>query len=275
MNLFKNTVRSLLRRAGFELLHRTDDPVLAELRELHETLRLNSHDRLRWSDSLAQPAAHACLRHLLQLHQIDLLLDVGANQGQFARLARLVGYQGEIVSFEPLSRYHEDLRRAAALDGRWRIVPGAIGSEAAELELNVYENDSFSSLHPINAAGQSRFGGLVNVTGVERVRVQTLDSLWPELSGGATRRVMLKTDTQGHDLAVLAGAGLVLRDTHAIFTEASIQPIYAGTPLFFELAAWLQARGFLLSGVFPLAHRPENLSLIEIDAFFTKAVERS
>jgi len=266
----KTLIRAGVRRAGFELLHRTDDSVLTELRELHESLRLDPHNRTHWSDVLAQPAAHACLRHMLQLHRIDLLLDVGANQGQFARLARGVGYTGEIISFEPLSHYHEKLHAAAASDGRWRILPVAIGRESAEMDLNVCANDSFSSLHAANAAGQARFGGQMAVSRVERVQVRTLDSLWPELGGGLQRRVMLKTDTQGHDLEVLAGASDVLRDTHALVTEASIQPIYAGTPLFFEVAAWLESRGFVLSGIFPMAHRPEDLAVIEVDAFFTK-----
>jgi FkbM family methyltransferase len=270
MSKLKDTFRSLLRRAGFELLHRNDDPVLAELRKLHETLRLELGNRIRWSDTLARPAAHACLRHLLELHRIDLLLDVGANQGQFAQLARHVGYTGEIVSFEPLSRYREVLRKAANEDGRWRIIASAVGSQAAELDLNVCADDSFSSLHTLNDSARARFGGHVAVDSVERVSVCTLDSLWPELDQGRGRRVLLKTDTQGHDLAVLSGASAVLPWTCAVVTEAAIQPIYAGAPRFVEIAAWLERAGFVLSGVFPTSHRPEDLSLIEVDAFFTK-----
>ncbi len=95
----KQFIRGLLRRGGFELLHASDDPVLAELRRLHETLRLNS-DPVPWDDSLPQPAMQAHLRNLLQLHRIDLVLDVGANRGQFARLVRQLGFLGRIVSFE-------------------------------------------------------------------------------------------------------------------------------------------------------------------------------
>jgi FkbM family methyltransferase len=271
----KNLLRSLLRRAGYDLVHRSDDSVLAELRALQDSLRLAPHDHLRWSDSLAVPASHACLRHLLRLQKIDLLIDVGANRGQFARLARQVGYTGEIVSFEPLSRYHPDLRAAAAADGRWRIFPVAAGSENTAMDLNVAANDVFSSLHPISDTGQARFGAQMAVGAVERVQVRTLDSLWPELSGGVTRRVLLKTDTQGHDLEVLGGATQVLGSTHALMTEASIQNIYAGTPRFFDVTSWLESRGFALSGVFPMSHRVEDLAVIEVDAFFTRPLVSS
>ncbi|MBC7365672.1 MAG: FkbM family methyltransferase [Undibacterium sp.] len=266
----RKILRSLLHRAGYDLIHRSDDSVLVELRALQDILRLAPQDYLRWSDSLAIPASHACLRHLLRIKQIDLLIDVGANRGQFARLARQVGYTGEIASVEPLSRYHPDLRAAAAADGRWRIFPMAAGSENTARDLNVAANDVFSSLYPISEAGRARFGAQMAVGSVERVQVRTLDSLWPEISGGTPRRVLLKTDTQGHDLEVLGGATQVLGSTHALMTEASIQNIYAGTPRFFEVATWLESRGFALSGVFPMSHRAEDLALIEVDAFFTR-----
>jgi len=266
----KKLFRSTLRRLGFELLHRDDDPILTELRELHETLRLEPHNRVLWDDSLPQPAAHACLRNLIQLHGIDLVLDVGANRGQFAHLVRRIGYSGEIVSFEPLARCQSELCAAAATDGHRKIVPVALGSASAELDLHVYNDDTFSSLHIINATGHNRFQELAVETKTEHVIVRKLDDFWPELCGKAKRRVLLKTDTQGHDLSVLVGATETLLSTYAVITEAAFQPIYIGSPLFAEIAAWLDARGFVVSGLFPISHRPEDLALIELDAFFTR-----
>ena len=148
----------------------------------------------------------------------------------------------------------------------------ALGSASAELELHVYSDDTFSSLHTINPTGHARFHELVAETKIERVPVRTLDDLWPELGGGAERRVLLKTDTQGHDLSVLAGSTTPLLSTYAVITEAAFQPIYAGAPLFAETAEWLNARGFVVSGLFPISHRAEDLALIELDAFFTRRV---
>jgi hypothetical protein len=42
------------------------------------------------------------LREMLTQLEIDCILDVGANRGQFARELRRIGFRGLIFSFEPL-----------------------------------------------------------------------------------------------------------------------------------------------------------------------------
>jgi FkbM family methyltransferase len=266
----KAIIRSMLRHIGYELVHRNVDPILAEIRAIHENLRLCPGNDLSWADTLSAPAAHACIRSMLRLHQIDLVLDVGANRGQFARLLRRLGYAGDIVSFEPLAKYRSELAVAAAADRRWRIIPLAMGNAVAELDLHVCKDDAFSSLHPVNDIARSRFGDLVAEKHVERVSVRRLDDQWPALSEGRPRNVLLKSDTQGHDLAVLEGATAVLSSTRAIVTEAAFVPLYEQAPLFPQVSSWLAARGFALSGIFPISHHPEDLTLIETDCVFTR-----
>jgi FkbM family methyltransferase len=268
----KQLIRQLLRRSGFELLHHSADPVLTQMRLLHERLRLQPGNALEWDDSLSHPPAASHLRNLLELHQIDLVLDVGANRGQFAGLVRELGFKGRLVSFEPQSALQTVLKAAAAGDPEWIIMPCAVGSDNGTLSLQVFRNDAFSSLHAINAFGRQRFTGLVAEERTEQVEIRTLDSLWPEIADSTPRRVLLKTDTQGHDLAVLQGATAVLGSTKAILTEAALQRIYDDAPLYGELAAWLAARDFVPSGLYPISHRPEDLALIEMDAFFTRTI---
>ena len=69
---------------------------------------------------------------------IDVVLDVGANTGQFAQALRAQGYHGHIVSFEPLSDAHAALVAAADSDPLWDVAERcAIGAQDGWAEINI------------------------------------------------------------------------------------------------------------------------------------------
>lgn len=63
------------------------------------------------------------LVRILDHHGIDVVLDVGANVGQYAARLRQGGWSGRIVSFEPLPDAHATLEAAAAPDALWEVAP--------------------------------------------------------------------------------------------------------------------------------------------------------
>jgi FkbM family methyltransferase len=271
----KQLLRSLIRRAGFEPLHCTEDPVLQSLLNAYNELRLNPEDSQRWSLLLPRLSSLFHLRHTLRLEKIDLLVDVGANSGQFALDARRTGYQGEIISFEPLSNYHEHLKILALKDTKWRIFPYALGSESSELTLNVYKDDSFSSFHQVNESAKSAFGEMVELDRLENVKVFTIDQIAEEIGLTPNRRIFLKTDTQGHDVDVLKGACHSLKYVRGILTEAAVASLYDGCSTFEELSELLLAMEFVYGGMFPISFIPETLELIELDCYFSRKSKKS
>src|SRR5687768_10945849 len=70
---------------------------------------------------------------------IDLVLDVGANEGYTGAEFRSHGYTGRIVSFEPLSRTFRGLQRAASGDSLWECRQLALGDCDQLLPMNVCE----------------------------------------------------------------------------------------------------------------------------------------
>src|SRR5581483_475032 len=89
-------------------------------------------------------AAH--LADLFAALQIDCVLDVGANTGQYYDFLRhRVGYAGLIVSFEPVEQNIAILRERSRLDPRWSIEPYALGSDEGAHEFNVMRSTLFSS----------------------------------------------------------------------------------------------------------------------------------
>ena len=80
----------------------------------------------RWRLRRLEESAH--LASLLNLLRVDCVLDVGANIGQYHEFLRVhVGYEGHIVSFEPIAEMYEGLQAAAAQDDKWTVHRLALG----------------------------------------------------------------------------------------------------------------------------------------------------
>ena len=80
---------------------------------IRQSLRRLGYDLHRFLPAASPDAA---LQKALSHFRIDLVLDVGANTGQFGKRLRTLGYAGEIISFEPLADAHALLQAAAAAD---------------------------------------------------------------------------------------------------------------------------------------------------------------
>lgn len=269
MYYLRKKIRKAVKYFGFELLHYSNDVVLSRMLSIYNALRL-SKNALLWDDLLPTVASLSHLRNLIVINRIDLVIDIGANYGQFAAQLRSLGYKGEIVSFEPLARYREKLEVDAEADGNWRFYPLALGGRDDELELTVSSSDDFSSLHETNALGESRFGEMMHSVSKEMVSVKTLDGLWEEIIKNPGRKILLKTDTQGHDLEVLRGGSKALAAICTVVAEISFQPIYKNSPKSEEIIGELSKYGFVLSGIYPISHTPEDMLMIEADAYFVK-----
>lgn len=79
------------------------------------------------------PSLRAHLRNVIHRHAIDVVIDVGANDGQFALLLRSEGFRGTIYSFEPVNSTYEQLRRIAQHDANWEVFNTAQGCARALL----------------------------------------------------------------------------------------------------------------------------------------------
>jgi FkbM family methyltransferase len=206
------------------------------------------------------------LRDLLKHLEIDCVLDVGANVGQYHDFLRdKVLYDGPIVSFEPVGRHVELLRRRASTDRDWHVEGYALGGREGELPINVMASDQFSSfLQPDNSRTRA-YDGLNEPTHVETVTVHTLDVVLPMLRERLNfDRPYLKLDTQGFDMEVLQGGRDSLPDVRALQTEASIIGIYKGMPDYMDTIRYLDERGFDVTGFYPVSRDP-SLRLIEFD----------
>ncbi len=207
------------------------------------------------------------LAQLLERNRIDLVLDVGANDGQFASRLRAIGYSGRICSFEPVSKCYATLAASAARDSKWSVYKTAMGRAPGTATINIFEASDLSSFLKPNAFGPSAFEKM-KIEASEEVPVQTLDAFMKE-HVAPEARVFLKMDTQGFDLEVFAGLQDRIGQVAGIVSELSLTPIYEGMPDFLQALAEFRRRGFSVSGMFPV-NRAADLSLIEMDCCFVR-----
>lgn len=205
---------------------------------------------------------------LMERYGIDLVLDVGANTGQYAKLLRKAGYSGQIVSFEPLSAAFSRLARSASRDPRWRAVNLGLGGRDTTATLHVSGDSQASSVQrmlPLHEEVAPYFSPV----GEERIAIRKLDSIWgdhvPEGSG-----VYLKLDTQGFEKQVLRGAARSLDRVQAIQIEISIEPLYEGGFLLPDVLRWMRRRGFSLMSIeYGFCH-PETGQMLQMDGIFAR-----
>jgi FkbM family methyltransferase len=212
--------------------------------------------------------ATALRSHLTTLFSnlnINCVLDVGANKGQFARMIRRTGFDGRIISFEPVSQNFALLTEQMAGDSNWQGHQLALGASDGEAEINVTQKSVFSSFFQPNQYSLGRFGEESAIAHQETVQVRTLGGLFDSLVKEIEQpRVFLKMDTQGFDLDVLRGASSVLNRVCALQTELSMIPIYDGAPSYLEALAFLEASKYQFTGFYAV-NRDQRLRVAEFD----------
>jgi len=199
---------------------------------------------------------------------INTVLDVGANNGQFARLARAVFPSADIYSFEPLPDCFAALRSALPGDTKFFPFECGIGSQEQKLEFfRSFHSPSSSflkmeELHkkafPYTKGGQSKES--------IPVQVKTLDGSLADrkLAGN----ILLKIDVQGYEMEAIEGAKGIMAKTKIAILEMSFATLYAGQPLFHDVYEKMHELGFRFHGSLAQMLHPETGEVMQTDAIF-------
>jgi FkbM family methyltransferase len=237
-------IRKLIRKAGFDIVRY---PYLFTQRQ--------SLDKDLISNRLK----------LLKHFEVDLVLDVGANEGQYGKNLRKNGFEGKIISFEPLPTAFEVLSKKAQDDGLWEVNNFALGETIGELSFNVAGNSVSSSFlemenaHTVSAP-ESRY-----VTS-RVVPVKTLDLLFEKYTG--YKKIYLKLDVQGFERHVLNGVSRHFHMIKGIQIEMSLIPLYKGEETFFEFSKFLLDAGFQLKSLEPGFFDSKTGQLLQVDGIW-------
>jgi len=194
------------------------------------------------------------------------VVDIGANRGQFALVARRRLPQARILSFEPLPAASAKFRAVFAGDDRVTLHEVAIGPAPGNATIHISRRDDSSSLLPITATQVALFPGTAEVA-TTIVRVAPLREFISAAKIEAP--ALLKVDVQGYELQALRGCEDLLNRFAYVYAECSFMELYAGQALADEVIAWLRERGFKLRGVHNMDYDPGGRA-IQADFLFAR-----
>ena len=200
---------------------------------------------------------------------VTVLLDVGANEGQYVGYLRNAGWTGRIVSFEPVAAVHATLKANAARDPAWEVAPAmALGAEEGEADIIVSNESDMSSMLPLKDE-ILRVSPSSAAAGKETVTVRTLDGVFDQFVE-TDDRAFLKIDTQGYERAVLDGAAQSLPKLAGLQVELSLTPLYEGEADWRVLVERIEAAGFALSFVLPGYYDRHLKRMLQFDGVFMR-----
>jgi FkbM family methyltransferase len=207
----------------------------------------------------------------LKSRQVNVVLDVGANSGQYARSLRAADFEGRIVSFEPLSRPFSILKSAVVGDPLWDCRQCALGDHDGTIAINVSGDAGVSSsVLPMLSSHQDAYprGDYI---GTEEAAISRLDSVTADILR-PDDVAFLKIDVQGFEKQVLAGAeSTVNHHCIGMQLELSFMPLYEGDMPIQEALDLTYSLGFRLRGYMPFFMDVRDGRVLQADGVFFRA----
>jgi FkbM family methyltransferase len=207
-------------------------------------------------------------KKLLEHHKITKILDVGANEGQYAEQTQKLGFKGGIISFEPVKSVFEKLNKKTQKNRFWSAYNYGLGNKNEQVLINISKNTFSSSLleimpNHVKGAPESKY------THQEKVIIKTLDEVYNEIVDDSDV-VFLKIDVQGFERNVIEGSKNSLKFIKGIQLEMSLEELYKGEMLFDDTIKLLKSEGFNLHSLENGFYNDETGKLLQVDGFFFK-----
>lgn len=207
------------------------------------------------------------LTDFIESRRIDLVIDVGANVGQFGESLRAQGFRGRIVSVEPTAAAFQELARKAAADGNWQAHHCGLGAAPGTATLHASQLSVFNSFLELSTTAGLHDNRMA-VDHTEEVPIRTLDEMaGPLLRTGGS--LLLKVDTQGYERQVLEGGRETVARAAGILMELPVIHTYRGEWRLHEALDYMYELGFVPAQIQAVGyHGADQVSAVDFDCLF-------
>lgn len=207
-------------------------------------------------------------QNLFRILDFEVVIDVGANSGQWASSIRLDGYSDLIVSLEPIPHVFSELALNTVADEKWIAINGAIDSARGLRDLFVSSNDGLSSSFFPLLDDHKMAVPEVNFIGVEQVETYPLEEFLLRYQSG---RIYIKIDTQGSELIALQSiSNESFKKILAVEIEVSLVGTYQDCPLIEEIISFMRTRNFRPYRIENGLARPNFGQQVQVDIIFIR-----
>ncbi len=206
------------------------------------------------------------LAYIFKKLEINVLLDIGANEGQFANKVRKNGYAEKIISFEPLKDVYKELIKNSEKDINWTTQNFALGDYNGETIINESNYSLSSSILPmtnlhLDAKKDSSF------ISQHKISIKKIDTYIQEKKLNYNN-IFLKIDTQGTENKVLDGANNNLDKIKGILCELSLDELYLGQKLWIEIIEKMKSKNYEVWYLEKGFQHPKNRKVLQLDCIF-------
>jgi FkbM family methyltransferase len=213
-------------------------------------------------------------RHLRDyLHQmgINVVLDVGAFTGTYATRLRKLGYEGQIISFEPVPNSYAQMQEKMQGDPLWKAMPVGLSDSTGETLINTYSDGHFNSLLNLRNQSEEVYGMDPSGRSQTPIVLRRLDEILDELIAPiSSPKIFLKIDTQGHDVSVMRGASGVMEKITGLQSELAAVELYEGMPTMSQALEYYRKCGFVPIGFYPIHTYWDNPITPEFDVLLSR-----
>lgn len=200
---------------------------------------------------------------------INTILDIGANVGDFAlEMSRWVP-EAKIYAFEPLKDVYSQLLQNTRKIQRFKAFNCALGDFNGQAVLKRSQFSQSSSLLEMTDLHKEAFP-FTAITWEEAVSVKKLDDLVKAQELLVQSPFFIKIDVQGFEDKVIKGGEFTFRSSKIVLIEINFQTLYINQISFDEIYSIFKDLGFKCLGILePYFHPKTGLPLFS-DALFVK-----
>lgn len=211
------------------------------------------------------------LKNILTHNNINKVIDIGANVGQYGEMLRSMGYNGFIKSFEPVLDSYKILNLTTKEDFAWDSYNMAIGDVDSRSSINISGQSPSSSFLSMKTVMTNNYDDLKYIR-QEEIDIRRLDTIFNgEIGFKTDENIFVKIDTQGYEEKVLKGATKSLEHIKGIQIEMSLIELYEGESLINTMINFLYSNGFKLHGLENGFYNAKTLQQYQVDGIFIKS----